>query len=165
MKDFHTSSKQTATARKQVSQKDILQMVSRTKETAPVPEAWKCSSFTKIPPNHKNLFENKEILQLLILKVNDFFIHGCTFHFSLNLSLTQTITCFFSGMKKENPPQVSLKRFYIFICIPTGTFRNHLLFPTPAMSIQNKQGPYCIPKLSDLYDQSSTCSFFPTAKR
>lgn len=145
---------------------DILQMVSRSKEIIPVPEAWKCSSFTKIlPANHKNLFENRGILQLFILKVNDFFIHGSTFHFSLSLSVSQSITCFLSGMKKENLPQLSLKRFYIFICIPTGTLKSHFLFPSPAMSIQNKQDPYCIPKLSDLYDQSSTYSCFQTVKR
>lgn len=141
-------------------------MVSRSKEIIPVPEAWKCSSFTKIlPANHKNLFENRGILQLFILKVNDFFIHRSTFHFSLSLSVSQSITCFLSGMKKENLPHLSLKRFYIFICIPTGTLKSHFLFPSPAMSIQNKQDPYCIPKLSDLYDQSSTCSCFQTVKR
>lgn len=141
-------------------------MVSRSKEIMPVPEVWKCSSFTKIlPANHKNLFENRGMRQLLTLKMNDFFIHGSTFHFSLSLSVTQSITCFLSGMKKENFPQFSLKRFYIFIRIPTGTFKSQFLFPSPAMSIQNKQEPYCIPKLSDLYDQSSTCSHFQTVKR
>lgn len=137
-------------------------MVSRSKEITPVPEAWKCSNLQKYHLLNIKMFE---IGQLLILKVNYLFIHASTFHFSLNLSVTPSITCFLSGMKKENLPQLSLKRFYMFICVPTGTLKSHFLFPSPTMSIQTKQDPYCIPKLSDLHDQSMTCSCFPTVKR
>lgn len=50
-------SKNRATVGKQISQRDILQMVSRSKEITPVPEAWKCTSFTKMPPaKHKNVW-------------------------------------------------------------------------------------------------------------
>lgn len=166
-----------ATAGKQVSQRDTLQTVPRSKEITPVPEAWKCSSFTKIPPdNHKNLFENRGILQLLILKVNDFFISWKELPLQPK-PVSDSINNLFSFRheKRESSTASSEKVLHLDM-YPHRNFQEPFSFSLTCFvcfqfkktnclfSIQNKQDLYCIPKLSDLYDQSSTCSCFQTVK-